>query len=364
MLSGALTEADFFHQKKHAYATSMQKRGFSTERQSATAQRVADVVTGEAKLAAKAGETYKFHLTLTRMQAIFAEKPEVHRLFLAKVPHEMSEKAFWTAYLRKQEKKKLEQQAKAEAATLERQSAAGGADAAAGAAGSTYDVLGLEGSSAHDAPERKRKRYPDASVDREEGAAFERHQGRFGVVVNDDESHHQRVADGARASERRTRDLMKQVNKHGEVVLDGLGAAARIGSVDAAADAGEARAEAARRRAWVAIPDLEAPPAPAHLRLPSARARRPRRRARQRRRLRRRQRRRRGGARGGARRAAERLPPARDVARRGGGAGDRRGAGGRRGRARRGGARQDGARGGGGRGGAPPRVRRRAPRRR
>ena len=115
VLSGGITEADFFHQKKHAYATSMQKRGFSTERQSATAQRVADVVTGEAKLAAKAGETYKFHLSVTRMQAIFAEKPEVHRLFLAKVPHEMSEKAFWTAYLRKQEKKKLEQQAKAEA---------------------------------------------------------------------------------------------------------------------------------------------------------------------------------------------------------------------------------------------------------
>ena len=138
MLSGAITEADFFHQKKHAYATSMQKRGFSTERQSATAQRVADVVTGEAKLAAKAGEKVTVHLSVTRMQAIFAEKPEVHRLFLAKVPHEMSEKAFWTAYLRKQEKKKLEQQAKAEAAALELGIAAAvGADAAAGAAGSS-----------------------------------------------------------------------------------------------------------------------------------------------------------------------------------------------------------------------------------
>ena len=36
-----------------------------------------------------------------------------------------------------------------------------------------------------------------------------------------------------------TKPIIKQVNKHGEVVLDGLGAAARIGSVDAAADAGQ-----------------------------------------------------------------------------------------------------------------------------
>ena len=121
-------------QKKHAYATSMQKRGFSTEGR-ARRRSVADVVAGEAKLA-RGGEDRQIHLSVTRMQAIFAEKPEVHRLFLAKVPHEMSEKAFWTAYLRKQEKKKLEQQAKAEAA-LERQSAPA-RDAAAGAASSTY----------------------------------------------------------------------------------------------------------------------------------------------------------------------------------------------------------------------------------
>ena len=42
----------------------------------------------------------------------------------------------------------------------------------------------IEGSSAHDAPERKRKRYPDASVDREEGAA-------------DDPGYHSRVVSSA-----------------------------------------------------------------------------------------------------------------------------------------------------------------------
>lgn len=33
---------------------------------------------------------------------IFTERPEVHRAFLAHVPHNMDEKAFWTRYFKQQ----------------------------------------------------------------------------------------------------------------------------------------------------------------------------------------------------------------------------------------------------------------------
>lgn len=36
---------------------------------------------------------------------IFTERPEVHRAYLAKVPHELSEKEFWTAYFKEQYKR-------------------------------------------------------------------------------------------------------------------------------------------------------------------------------------------------------------------------------------------------------------------
>ena len=36
---------------------------------------------------------------------IFSERPEVHRAYLAHVPHSMDEKAFWTLYFQQQYKR-------------------------------------------------------------------------------------------------------------------------------------------------------------------------------------------------------------------------------------------------------------------
>ena len=36
---------------------------------------------------------------------IFTERPEVHRAYLAHVPHTLDEKAFWTRYFKQQYKK-------------------------------------------------------------------------------------------------------------------------------------------------------------------------------------------------------------------------------------------------------------------
>ena len=36
---------------------------------------------------------------------IFTERPEVHRAYLAHVPHNMDEKAFWTRYFKQQYKR-------------------------------------------------------------------------------------------------------------------------------------------------------------------------------------------------------------------------------------------------------------------
>ncbi|KAL4434287.1 hypothetical protein ABPG75_000728 [Micractinium tetrahymenae] len=50
------------------------------------------------------GQTEKVHFQLTPeiIQQIFTERPEVHRAFLAHVPHNLDEKAFWTRYFKQQ----------------------------------------------------------------------------------------------------------------------------------------------------------------------------------------------------------------------------------------------------------------------
>ena len=50
------------------------------------------------------GQTEKVHFQLTPLviQQIFTEKPEVHRAYLAHVPHALDEKAFWTRYFKQQ----------------------------------------------------------------------------------------------------------------------------------------------------------------------------------------------------------------------------------------------------------------------
>ncbi|PSC72434.1 putative RNA polymerase II transcription factor B subunit 1-1 [Micractinium conductrix] len=53
------------------------------------------------------GQTEKVHFQLTPqiIQQIFTERPEVHRAYLAHVPHTLDEKAFWTRYFKQQYKK-------------------------------------------------------------------------------------------------------------------------------------------------------------------------------------------------------------------------------------------------------------------
>lgn len=52
-----------------------------------------------------ATEFFFCHFSFPLALQIFTEKPEVHRAFLAKVPHELSEKEFWTAYFKEQYKR-------------------------------------------------------------------------------------------------------------------------------------------------------------------------------------------------------------------------------------------------------------------
>ncbi|KFM26143.1 putative RNA polymerase II transcription factor B subunit 1-1 [Auxenochlorella protothecoides] len=50
-------------------------------------------------------DTVHFSLTPEIIAQIFNERPEVHRAFLAKVPHELNEKEFWTVYFKEQYKR-------------------------------------------------------------------------------------------------------------------------------------------------------------------------------------------------------------------------------------------------------------------
>lgn len=49
----------------------------------------------------------RIRLTPELIHQTFAEKPWVRRAFVAQVPHNMTEKAFWTKYLRQQAKEKV-----------------------------------------------------------------------------------------------------------------------------------------------------------------------------------------------------------------------------------------------------------------
>ncbi|RMZ53407.1 hypothetical protein APUTEX25_004895, partial [Auxenochlorella protothecoides] len=78
----------------HRTASSSQRRGLPNS------------LTSEVRPAAD-GQTDTVHFSLTPeiIAQIFNERPEVHRAFLAKVPHELNEKEFWTVYFKEQYKR-------------------------------------------------------------------------------------------------------------------------------------------------------------------------------------------------------------------------------------------------------------------
>ena len=49
----------------------------------------------------------RIRLTPELIHQTFAEKPWVRRAFVAQVPHNLTEKAFWTKYLRQQAREKV-----------------------------------------------------------------------------------------------------------------------------------------------------------------------------------------------------------------------------------------------------------------
>ena len=217
-----LTEDDFWRQRRHMLATQMQREGFSSQRPDVRSAEKASAV--------------KFTVTRQMMQAIFTEYPGVHKAWLEKVPHAMSERVFWQRYFRSKQKR---DSAGARDA---------GAPAAADAAGAGDDTFEC-GSGTRE----ERLLYPDAAHLAGEEVAAVTHRGSYGLHVDNG---------GARGdSEARSRDtheVMANYNKHAGAVLDGTCGAPEV-AMRVRAD--ERRDEI--RAAWVALPDLlaEAPAA-------------------------------------------------------------------------------------------------------
>ncbi|GBG62047.1 hypothetical protein CBR_g28523 [Chara braunii] len=92
--TGTLTEAEFWQTRKHLLEGNV--TGQIQQRRGLPSAMLADVrPSTDGK-----SNTISFSLTAEIIHQIFAEKPAVHKAYLANVPDKMSEKDFWTKYCR------------------------------------------------------------------------------------------------------------------------------------------------------------------------------------------------------------------------------------------------------------------------
>ena len=196
----ALSAAEFWSQRRGGLYASMQQRGFTsrqpTEHERAEAvegaKRAESVVAAAASRsggtdAAAAGREVRFKLTPAMKLRIFEEYPEVHQLFLEKVPNDMPELTFWMRYFRSKAAQQNAQAARA---------AAGIASTGGGGASSRGDDVesgsGAQGGGAVDglftgaarrgaAPSLAKRQYPDTNLGMEELPSVH-HGGGYGLA--------------------------------------------------------------------------------------------------------------------------------------------------------------------------------------
>lgn len=103
VVSGILAEADFWRTRSSALGRFGAPGGAAP----APKQRsgLSSVMHEVERLHDGSTERVNIHLTAADIRTIFVERPEVHRAFLAKVPHEIPEAEFWQRYFKLEYKK-------------------------------------------------------------------------------------------------------------------------------------------------------------------------------------------------------------------------------------------------------------------
>ena len=101
--NGIISESDFWKPRKHLLTATTTTKTNSTK----TKQRsgLSSVMHEVEQLHDGQTERVNISLTPTDIQRIFIERPEVHRAFLARVPHALSETEFWQKYFKLEYKK-------------------------------------------------------------------------------------------------------------------------------------------------------------------------------------------------------------------------------------------------------------------
>ena len=192
---------------------------------------------------------------------IFEEFPDVHALFLQKVPHELPEATFWSRYFRSRSAQKQQLAGRAAVGGGSGGSGAGaGGGGGAGEGGSAADALFSSTSRRSAIAPDARRQYPDTSaIAGEDLPSLLPSRGGYGLAepglatigASGGELHRERPAE---RSERERRE--REYNHHGRTVLWGTGAAPAAMTGVSAATMWEARTAEART-AWTRLDDLD-----------------------------------------------------------------------------------------------------------
>ena len=202
-----------------------------------------------------------FRLTGAMKLRIFEEFPDVHALFLQKVPHELPEATFWSRYFRSRSAQKQQLAGRAAVGGGSGGSGAGaGGGGGAGEGGSAADALFSSTSRRSAIAPDARRQYPDTSaIAGEDLPSLLPSRGGYGLAepglatigASGGELHRERPAE---RSERERRE--REYNHHGRTVLWGTGAAPAAMTGVSAATMWEARTAEART-AWTRLDDLD-----------------------------------------------------------------------------------------------------------
>jgi len=300
LVPSALTATEFWAQRRHLLYLSSQQQGFASrrpseeerqaaaesnskkEREAAAAEAAATTMPGSVCGGGGCGgaggggggsaRQVSFRLTGAMKLRIFEEFPDVHALFLQKVPQELPEATFWSRYFRSRSAQKLQLAGRAAAGGGSGGSGAGaGGGGGAGEGGSAADALFTSTSRRSASLPDARRQYPDTSaMAGEELPTLLPSRGGYGLAepglatigASGGELHRERPVE---RSERERRE--REYNHHGRTVLWGTGAAAAAMTGVSAATMREARTAEART-AWTRLDDLDEVTSPSLVPLP------------------------------------------------------------------------------------------------
>ena len=116
VVTGILTEAEFWSMHKHDFQTFQSKNIGMRAGLSSVMHEVEKLHDGKT-------ERVNIHLTPQDIERIFRDKPEVNRAFIAYVPHSMTEEDFWQKYFKLEYKQAARQRKIASGGTLPGRSA-------------------------------------------------------------------------------------------------------------------------------------------------------------------------------------------------------------------------------------------------